>query len=1002
MNSLYPKTLLLTSFLLIFGGFFLPISANGQAHEVSGIVTDTETGETMIGVNISVEGTDIGTSTDRTGEFSLTVDSPDDVLLFTYLGYEDKEVAIEGRDHIEVEMTSMGLIGEEIVMIGYGVQRQRDVTGAVSTIDADRIRNIPTMSADQLLQGAAPGVQVRPSSGAPGASSVIRIRGIGTLNDASPLFVVDGMTTDNIDFLNPQDIESIDVLKDASATAIYGARGANGVIMISTRESQIDRPTEVDINMYHGWQQLENPVSLTNAREYATLANELAENENRPPPFDDPTAFDEGTDWQDLAYRTASVQSYQISASGGTRNTAFRISGNYTLQDGIVRQNHLERVNLRLNNDYYLSGNARIGHNIGFTYNFEEPAAGIIGNAYRADPTVEPFDDEGNFSSTTARAPVGNLEADLHYHNQEQNSGRIFGNTYVDLTFLENFEFRTEFGLDVTRSENKNFSPEFFVDAIQQSEETTLNVNTGYNYNLLWENTLRYQQTFENHRIDGLLGYTIEEFKSENLGGSRLGMIGDIRELWYLDAGETEGQQVFNSAFDWGMESYIGRINYSFLDRYQLTGTLRRDGSSRFGEDNRHGWFPSFAMGWVTSDEPFMDGVDFFDHLRFRTSWGVTGNDKIAPYPGRPTIDGNINAVFGEDEDIHFGATITTLANPQIKWEETTQFNFGTEFTILTERLSAMVEYYERTTDGILVQVPIPDYVGAGEPFVNAAEVKNSGIDFSVSWQETGYDGLFYRIELLGSTINNEVLSLGQGNEAIFGGGVGVGGMLATKTEVGKSIGYYYGYKIDGVFQNEEELEQYPTRGGEQPGDLRFRDITGDGEITTDDRTKIGSPIPDLTYGANLTIAYRGFDLSANFSGQYGNDIYNAKRQARFGTPNWETIALDRWTGENTSNTQPRITDGGHNFEVSERFIEDGSYLKLQHLELGYTIGEGIAGTLGMSEIRFYASATNLYTLTDYSGYTPEIASESVIADGIDSAPYPTSRTMTIGISANF
>lgn len=1002
MKPIFFRTISMFTFLVIAGWFLNVTLALGQEHQVRGVVTDVESEEPLIGVNIRVKDTDIGTATNHIGEFTLTANSPDDVLVFSYLGYQTKEVPIEGREELEVELTSEGLVGEEVVMVGYGVQRQRDVTGAVSSIDASRVRNMPTMSADQVLQGAAPGVQVRPSSGAPGASSVIRIRGVGTLNDASPLFVVDGMTVDNIDFLNPQDIEDINVLKDASATAIYGARGANGVIMISTRRSQIDRPTEIDVNVYRGWQEIARQIPLANAHEYAVLSNELAENEGRSPVFDDPNEFGEGTDWQDVAYRVAPVQSYQVAASGGTMNTAFRVSANYTRQDGIVRDNHLERINLRINNDYYLSDALRFGHNIGMVHQFQDPNAGVIGNAYRADPTVSPFDEDGNFNSTTARAPVGNLEADLHYHNSEQMQQRLFGNAYLDYTFLDNFEIRTDLGIDATRSEGKNFSPEYFVDTIQQSEENSLSVNTGFNYNILWENTLRYQNQFEGHRFDALLGHTIEEFKSESLGGSRIGMIGDIRELWYLNAGETEGQQVNNSSFDWGMESYIGRINYSYLDRYQLTATMRRDGSSRFGVENRYGWFPSFALGWVASDEPFIDNLNVFDHLRFRGSWGVTGNDKIGSYPGRPTVTGNINAVFGEDEDIFFGSTITTLANPQVGWEETTQLNAGVEFTLLGERLNAMVEYYDRVTDGILVQVPIPDYVGAGEPFVNAAEVKNYGFDFSLSWQEAGDAGFFYRVELLGSTINNEVLSLGEGREDIFGGGVGVGGMLATRTEVGESIGYFYGYEVDGVFQNEEELENYPTRGGEQPGDLRFRDLTGDGEITTDDRTKIGSPIPDLTFGANFSIGYRGFDLNANFAGQYGNEIYNAKQQARFGTPNWERTALDRWTGENTSDTHPRLTDGGHNFEVSDRFIEDGSYLKLQHIEFGYTLDGGLADRLNLSELRIYTSASNLFTLTEYSGYTPEIASGSVISDGIDSAPYPVSRTVTVGINTTF
>lgn len=982
---------------------FFAIAASAQ-HQVEGVVTDAENDEPLQGVNIIVEGTTIGTTSGMDGEYSLSIPDGDQVLVFSYLSYESMEVDVDGRNEINVELTPSELVGDELVVVGYGVQRRRDVTGSISRVSGERLNRIPTQSVDQALQGVSSGVQVTPSSGAPGASSVIRIRGVGTLNNASPLFVVDGMTMDNINFLNPNDIESVDVLKDASATAIYGARGANGVIMITTNSSNIDRPTEIDVNYYYGWQQVARTVPVTNAREYAILSNEVAENEGRSPVFDDPSQFGEGTEWQDEIFRIAPIQNLTVSASGGTSNTAYNISAGYSGQDGIIHENYLDRFSLRLNNDYYFFGNIQFGHNLALVYEDYKNAPGVVGSAYRGDPTVPVYTEDGDYSPTDARASVGNPVASLDYNSNNENSRhRLAGNVYTNIDFLDHFRFRTNLGIDANRTYGRSFSPIYHVSAIQQSEQRSLNVNTNFSYNILWENTLQYQRTYDNHRLDILTGYTMEEFKSENLGGGRINIVGEDPSLWYLNAGDdSEGVTNFNSAYDWGMISTLGRINYTFMDRYLLTTTMRRDGSSRFGEDNRYGWFPSFALGWIITDEPFMPQPDWLSQIKLRGSWGITGNDKIDAYPGRPTVSTNLNAVFGEDPELEFGALPISLANPQVRWEETSQYNIGVESGFLNERLLAEFEYYERNTDGILVQVPIPGYIGvSGQPFVNAAEVKNSGFETDISWQDTR-GNFFYSIGVNATTINNEVLDLGRGNEDIFSGGVGIGGMLSTKTVVGRPIGSFFGYKTDGVFQNEEEIEAGPTRGPEEPGDLRFTDMDGDGEITTDDRTHLGSPIPDYLFAFNFEFAYRGFDMSANFTGQTGNQIYNAKKQARFGTPNFEKSALDRWTGENTSNTHPRITNGGHNYQVSDFFLEDGDFLKLQNLSIGYTLAGSLSEQMGMSTFRVYASGTNLFTLTGYDGYTPEVASGSVIANGIDDAFYPFARTINVGVNATF
>ncbi|MCC5941453.1 MAG: TonB-dependent receptor [Balneolaceae bacterium] len=973
-------------------------------HQVSGTITEEGTGEPLMGVNIVIEGTTIGTSSNIDGEYQLNIPSDDQVLVFSFIGYETKQVNVDGRSVIDVSLAEISIVGEDLVVVGYGTQRRRDVTGSVSRVDGERITRIATQSVDQALQGVAAGVQVTPSSGAPGAGSVIRIRGVGTLGDASPLFVVDGMTTDNINYLNPNDIESIDILKDASATAIYGARGANGVILITTNRSNLERPAEFSINYYSGFQQVARTVPVTNARDYAMLANEVAANEGNSPPFGNPDAFGEGTNWQDEIFRTAPIQNLNISASGGTSSTAYNISGSYSSQEGIIRENFLDRFSLRLNNEYFITDDFQVGHNIAMVYESYQNAPGVVGAAYRGDPTIPVFTEDGDYSPTDVRASVGNPVAQFEYNSNNENSrNRMMGNVYLNYYFLDNFQFRSNFGLDANRVEGKSYTPIYFVSPIQNSEQTSLNVFNNFTTNVLWENTIQYQEQLDNHRFDVLLGYTVEQFRTENLSGSRIGIVGDDPSLWFLNAGDqSEGVQNSNSAGEWGMESYLGRVNYNYRDRYMVTATIRRDGSSRFGADNRYGWFPSFALGWIVSDESFMPQPDWLTQVKLRGSWGVTGNDKIDFYPGVPTVSGNLNAVFGQDPSLNFGALPIGLANPQIRWEETTQLNIGLELELFDSRLRSELEYYDRVTDGILVRVPIPSYVGASpSPFVNAAEVKNYGLELTVNWQDTRGD-LFYSIGMNATTISNEVLSLGRGNEDIFGGGVGVGGMLATRTVVGRPIGSFFGYQMDGIFQNQAEVDAGPRLGNERPGDIRFKDLTGDGQITTDDRTFIGSPIPDYLFSFNFEIGYKGVDLSAALTGSYGNDVYNAKKQARFGTPNFEKSALNRWTGEGSTNSYPRITNGGHNYNVSDFFVEDGSFLKLQSLTLGYTLNPSLTSALGMRNLRVYANGNNLFTITGYDGYTPEITSGSVIASGIDGAFYPFARTITFGVSATF
>ncbi len=981
---------------------------------ITGTVTDASTGESLPGVNILVPGTTIGTGTDVNGHYSLTVPDTADSLRFSYIGYVTQTLPINGRTTIDVQLTMQTISAGQIVVVGYGTQQKRDVTGSISSVEGTEVSKIPTTSVAQSLQGKLAGVHITPNSGQPGASATIYIRGVGTLNDASPLYVVDGMITNDISYLSPDAIASVDVLKDASAEAIYGSRGANGVIIITTKQGSLNQKPQVTLNAYYGMQQIERKISLTNAEQYATLVNELNANEGRPPAFDNPQSLGKGTDWQDVVYQNAPIQNYNLSVSGGSKQVTYSVSANYINQEGIIPKSGYQRITLRVNNTYHPADFVEFGHNLAIMHNFFHAPPDVIGNTYRVVPTVAPKTEDGSFSNTTDLAPVGNPLATIYYTHNRHYTDRIVGNFYADFDILPSLRFHSNFGLDLRREDQKSFSPVFYVSATQQNTESSLTVQNDQTRSWLWDNTLTFQQDFGAHHVKVLGGVTAQGFETQNLQGGVKDLVGTDPSLWYLNAGDASTATNQNTAGNWNMLSYYFRANYSYLDRYLLTATMRADGSSRFGENNKFGYFPAIGVGWRISDESFMQGIDFLNNLKLRASWGKIGNDKINYYPSIPTVGGNLNAVFGPGETLDYGAAIVNLANPDVKWEETTETDIGLESGFLNNRLTAEIDYYFRKTNGILLQVPIPAYVGANTPpYVNAAKVVNYGFDFNVKWSQTHGD-FNYGIGVVASTIHNTVRKLGQGQTAIYSGGTGEGGKLATRTIPGEPIGAFYGYKVVGVFQNQEDLDKYAQDGVEQPGDLRYEDINGDGVITADsDRTYLGSPIPSLIFGISLNAGYKGFDFSATFSGQTGNKIYNAKKAARFGTPNFETSYLDRWHGEGTSNWEPRITNGGVNYEVSDRFIEDGSYLKLRNVELGYTLPTRYSQQLRLKEIRVFVNATNVFSITKYNGYTPEVinykssdARTNVLSAGIDGGSqgmnYPPTRTISVGVNVSF
>ena len=989
---------LLVPLLLALGS-----SAAAAQQAVTGTVTNTNTGQPLPGVEVSLKGTAVSTRTTSGGLYSIIVPSLDDSLVFSLIGFRQTTVAIAGRTTVDVTMDRVAAL-EAVVSIGYGEQERRDLTGAISSVGGEEIAEVATPNVVQALEGKIAGVQVQPSSGEPGQGAVVRIRGVGTLNNASPLYVVDGMLLDEIGFLSPNDIESVDVLKDASATAIYGSRGANGVIIVTTKKGTESGRTAFTASAYVGTQEVQHTIDLVNAEQFAMLANELAANTNAPQlPF--PGGFTgPGVDWQDEIFQSAPMQNVQFAAQGGSERIRYYFSGNYINQSGIIEKSDFSRATLRLNNDYDLSNRFRLGHSIAFAYTDDERAnTGVVRQLYYADPTIGPRGADGSFSDLNAHGgSAGNPAAALFYTRRDGAGQRLVGNLFADYDVTRDITFRSSFGVDYGRDDFRDFVPEFFVSAQQRSNDSRLNVTSSSVNTWLWENTATYNYVSDRHRATVLGGITANKGYLETLGCGRVGIPGESSALWYCNAGAAEGMTNENFAEDWAMLSYLFRTNYTLLDRYLFTGSLRVDGSSRFGEENRYGWFPSFALGWNIDEEDWFETVPAFDNLKLRGSWGRTGNDKIGAYPAVPLITGNLNAVFGTSEVVTYGAAPIALANPEVKWEETTQLNIGADMTFLDNRLSFTTDWYRRQTDGILVQVPIPDYIGVNvQPFVNAASVRNQGLEGALTWSDV-FSDVRYEIGANGSTIDNEVLSLGGGREEILGGGLGNEITFATRTVVGQPIGSFWGFRTDGIFQNAAEVAAGPTRGPEQPGDIRYVDLDGDGEITDADKTFIGSPIPDFVYGFHGSVEWRSFDFSAAFSGQSGNEIMNAKKAVRFGYDNFETSYLDRWTQTNPSNSEPRVTNAGHNYQASTRFIEDGSYLKLQSAQLGYRLSQSLAARMGVDQARIYVSGTNLFTITDYSGYSPEVTAFSVIDNGIDRGIYPTVRTYTVGIDLGF
>ena len=913
----------------------------------------------------------IESSTNADGRYTISGVAPGTYTLeASFVGYRSQvreNVTVEAGEATEINFTlQTGVTLDEMVVIGYGEQRRQDLTTSVSSISDEDIANRALSNPAEALQGTIPGLVVTQNSGSPGQGFSVRIRGIASPGNNDPLYVVDGLPLpDRPDYLNPSDIASIDVIKDGAGAAIYGTQGANGVILITTKKGQSGE-TRVDFNAQYGVSEVPRQIDMLEAAEYATLRNEAAINAGQAPAFESPTAFrGESTDWQDQIFQNGTFQKYSLGVSGGDDAFNFRISGDFTDEEGIVQTSDYRQINFRVNTEYTPeSGLFTVGENLSIGRDFRNtvPEGNDVNNfliqTLQFSPT-EPVRDSSlnttdNYTFSQYGNNANNPVAVLDFNNSEDRATRLAGNVFGTLRPIPGLSIKSDVGLDLRYGDNYSFTPTYEVSPEFTNAINSVGRYTDRRTSLVWSNTAEYTRTLaERHDVTVLGGTSAEWNTYEFIDANRTGLPSDDPSLRYLQQG-TESQGATGDLDRSRLLSYFGRVNYGYDSRYLVTLVARYDGSSRFGENNRFGFFPSFSVAWRASEEAFMQDVDFVTDLKLRGGYGINGNDAIGNFLYLTGIEGFRNYILGLESEVFPGATVAGSGNPDLKWEESRQTNIGLDAALLDARLEVTADYYIKNTVDLLIGVPQLSTSGAQRfgQVQNAGKVQNRGFELSLSWSDTKLDGdLTYRLQGNIGTVTNEVKSLGD-SDAITGGGYRQGPI--TRTVVGRPIGSYYGYVTDGIFQTQEEVDAHATQAaGTAPGDIRFRDLNGDGVINDSDRTFIGNPFPDFTYGLNASVTYRGFDASVLLQGVSGNELFAAYEYYTLGSGifNLEEEALDRWTGPGTSTDMPRLTvnDPNQNTRISDRYVRDGSYLRLKNVTVGYTLPEQLFESVGAS-----------------------------------------------------
>ncbi|OSZ81131.1 hypothetical protein CAP36_07805 [Chitinophagaceae bacterium IBVUCB2] len=977
---------------------------NDQEIRVSGKVSSA-TGEPLAGVSVSVKGTRTGTTTDANGNFSITV--PDDaVLVFSSVGYETFETAVAGKSSIDVSLKLSEKIQDAVVVIGYGTARKKDLTGAVASVSGAELAKQPVLTATQAVQGKVAGVQVI-TSGDPNALPIIRIRGTGTmLAGANPLYVVDGIINDDIRNINSADIVSMEILKDASATAIYGMRAANGVILITTKKGKSGRMV-INYDATVGIKEATRLVDMAGANQYAGYINEASVYYGSGDSIVTQSMLNSGgnTDWYDEILKRGLFQNHNISLSGGGDKINYFLSAGYLTDEGIIRTNNFKRFTLRNNNDYRITKNFKVSTLLSYSRSdVRNVDLGAFNVAYRAAPYV--LAKQGDlYGNTSLSNNVGNPILDQDKNNNSGIGDRFQANIVAELKPLTWLTLRTSFGVDKNNFRSVSYGYKYanagpnnvFLTAgsNQVRNNSRLTVEESQGNRWVWDNTATIAKRFGDHNVNFLVGTTAEQIKSNALGGTRIDVPED-KDQWYLGAGSSIGATNTNSGDKSTRNSYLARLNYNFKDKYFLTATGRYDGSSRLPQDNRWGFFPSVGAGWVISGEQFMDNQKVFDNLKLRASYGKVGNDGIPSNLFIPLATINLPYFFNGQEFLNI--RLAELADQNLQWEVTTETNIGLDFSLLKNRLSGSVDLYNRKTEDALVRIPIPAILGDpnNEYITNAASFTNKGVELSLDWSDNINKDWKYNIGGNIAFNKNKIDNL-NGGQAISDGGVGGQG-TTTKSDNGQPIGSFFLWDVVGIFQTAAEIAA-SAQPGAKPGDLIYRDIDKNNIINADDRIYHGSYQPKMTFGVNGGVSFRTFDFSFGGYGTAGGKIYNGKKAARGDfRDNVETeVANNRWTPNNTNTNIPRANT--NELPASSYFLEKGDFFRINNLTLGYTFPTGLLSKIKMQSVRIYVTAQNVATFTGYSGFTPEISNGGTLAAGIESAIYPTTRTFAFGIN---
>lgn len=991
------------------------LHAQQQAKTVTGTVTDVS-GEPIIGANIRIKGTTTGTITDIDGNFSIKAE-PQSVIEVSYIGYLTQETVINNQKSIRFLLKEDTKTLDEVVVIGYGVQKKADLTGSVANINTEKLNTQSNANIGQALQGKIAGVDIVSQGGAPGSGTRIMVRGIGTLNNASPLYIVDGMYMNSIDHINPNDIASIDVLKDASSAAIYGSRAANGVIIVTTKEgSNTEGKPIIDLSVNLGISTASKFLDMLDAKGWAEVTT-IARQAIGKPALDMATdlANKPDNDWQDIMFRPALMQNYNLSVKGGGKYSTYYTGLGYFNQDGIVKGTNYQRYNIQSKNDYK-RGIFSAGTNLIISFSHDKPLhqelrGGMIGTILQSVPTLEKYDDtrEGGYGGTygdVVNIPHPLAIIDDNIMDRYNENVKIFANLYAQIELFKGLKYKLNLTPDFSFERYKNYLNKYDF-GLATNSITQLTERQRRRRNILVENLLTFDRTFGEHKISALAGYTYQDSRFRHIQAYGEGLPQGLEEI---DAATTNRSNEGNS---WRsvLTSILGRVFYSYQNKYLFTATIRRDGSSKFGKNNRYGYFPSFSLGWNVAEEKFMENVHWLDQLKLRGGYGVLGNQEIDNYQYSSTITTGINYPDGNGGLLQ-GAFPKNFANPDIKWEETAMTNVGIDFMAFNNRLSLTADYYVKNTKDILLTVPIPiSSGGANDPIRNAGKIRNNGFEFNLGWMDQPNPDISYGINLIGSFNKNKVIAMGSESGSIKGGSTNQN-ITTSETKAGYPIGGYWLISTAGYFNSQEEVDAYAKDGKKiqpaaEPGDIKFVDANNDGVINDDDRVFQGSPFPDFTFALNGNMRYKNFDLSIGLQGVLGNKIYNATRQTLEDVTkgsNFLASCLDYWTPENKNASYPRLTwdDPNRNTRAeSDRYLENGSYLRLRSVQLGYTFPQTwFKGAI--QHARVYINAENLFTITSYSGYSPDVNADNANYRGFDNFIYPTNRTFMLGLNVTF